>query len=1147
MSIDVRQFGEFQLDPSALELRRNGQLVHLERIPLELLKLLTERSGQVVARDEILERVWGKGVFVDTESSINTAIRKIRRALGDNPDEPRFVVTIPTKGYRFLAPVIIVGSEIALTDHDSKVAPVWARQTQERRHLTILVCELTNSTATTAQSDPEDWWENVTDYRSAVVHAIEHYGGHLGTNRGDCMMAYFGWPEAYDNNAERAALAALAIMEAVTRLNQRPGRPKLSARAAIDCGIAVVSASVNNEADVFGDVPNIAARAQAIAEPGSLLITGAVHQLISGLFVVEQHSGQALQGFAERIKLYRLVRPSGIRGRFAAAAAARPLTPFAGREAELRLLMSAWERVVDGYGQAVLMAGEAGIGKSRLLYHFREQIAGHAHTWLESASSPFSRNTPFYPIGEMLRQSLHWDSKPNAEQRLAALETSLGRAGLKLSEALPLIAQFLELPLSGEHAPLSLTPEQQRKGLLATLAGWACGAAKDRPIVLATEDLHWADASTLELIQLLTEQGAKARLLVLSTARPEFHPEWRARSHHSHITLDRLSVPDVRGMIAQLVADKALSDETINAVIERTSGVPLFVEELTRAVLVREDDRRTATEIPASLQDSLMARLDRLGPAKEILQIGAVIGNEFSFELLQAVNPIAKEDLIAELRRLADAELLYVSGIAPDASYQFKHVLIRDAAYEALLRNRRKELHRSVAQAIDEKFPALKAMQPEVLARHWTEAGETPQAIVEWSRAGKVAEARGAFIEAQESFHQALALLNLLPETPERDKQELRLRRSLVAIVRVTRGGGAPETVELATRIDVLAQKNGDLPSVLWSVLTKALRAGFAGDLSSAAPLADQALELALREGSPKAIAYARNLQMYASMVRGDLMGTEKHFAAGLRFFDDAAFRHNPSGGAMATFGCASLNAWLLGRADIALSRAALIRAAARPGNLHDLAWSDLLAALVYARMREYETVELLAARALDLFEKHRFPNLAATSRYLLGYARAHVVDATEGIALLRQGVDETLQSENRVDIPESMTWLAAAQLLAGAVSDGLETVEQVLTLCPEVVYDRPETLRIRGELLLKLGDQQLAHADFRDSIAMARSMGAKAWELRTTMSLARLLKLQGCYLEARSTLAGIYGWFTEGFDTPDLRDARALLENLQT
>ena len=731
------------------------------------------------------------------------------------------------------------------------------------------------------------------------------------------------------------------------------------------------------------------------------------------------------------------------------------------------------------------------------------------------------------------------------EEYLERLERALSSAGLKPADTAPLIADLLQLPVGERYPAITLTPEQRRRRLLATLTGWVFGAAKLQPVVMVIEDLHWLDPSTLALEQLLAQQGVMVPLMLICTARPEFHAQWPMRSHHTQITLNRLSARNVREMVGLVAARNALTSESVDAVIERTGGVPLFVEELTRAVLESGAVKLSAREIPVTLHDSLMARLDRLGSAKEVLQLGSVIGGEFSYKLLYALHPTSERELESELRKLTDADLLYFRGIAPDATYQFKHALIRDAAYEALLKSRRKELHRLVARTIDETFPDIKAAHPEVLARHWTEAGEIEPAIDEWSRSGNAAEARNAFIEAQESFHQALALLNLLPESRKRDGRELELRQSLVQMLRLTRGWAASETVAAFERVRVLAEKSGDLMRLVESVFTRSFHACVAGDFSTAAALADEALELALREGRPSLMASLHMMQLVVRFYLGDLAGAENHFVAGLKFFDDPAFRQNPNGGAIAAFGWASWNAWILGRADIARERMARMKAAVNPANPHDLAWSELLAAVLHAFMRENDTAEALAARALDLCEKHGFPNEEAFSRCLLGQARAELGRAAEGIALIRQGIDARVQMGDRAAIPGYMTSLAAAELRAGAIGDALETVEQALSLNPEEAMSRPEKLRIRGEVRLKQKNLQLAEADFRDSIAMARSMGAKAWELRTTMSLARLLAFNGRRDEACSMLAEIYNWFTEGFDTGDLKESKALLEEL--
>jgi class 3 adenylate cyclase/tetratricopeptide (TPR) repeat protein/ribosomal protein L40E len=1011
----------------------------------------------------------------------------------------------------------------------------------ERRHLTVLFCDLVGSTGIATRLDPEQWRETVAGYHRAAADAITRFDGHVAKYLGDGVMAYFGWPAAHDNDAERAARAGLALLDAIAKLNERSGHAKLSARVGIDSGTVVIGKGAGNEAEVFGDVPNIAARVQAAAEAGTVAITDATYRLVSGLFIVEDCGAQELKGIERPLQIYRVFQPSGVRGRFEAAAAAGGLTPFVGREDELRSLMNRWERALDGEGQVALIIGEAGIGKSRLVRRFHEQIVDTPHTWIEAGAGAFFQNTPFYPVTEMLRQGLFagGNGPPDAIAQLAGVLTHVG---LKPAEAIPLIAPLLDLALPAEYPPSTLSPEQQRRRLLATLVEWVLGLARAQPLVIAIEDLHWVDPSTLELIQLLVEQGATSRLLLLYTARPEFHAPWPLRAHHTQLTLNRLSARNVRTMVAQVAASKAMSDETVATVVERTGGVPLFVEELTRAVLESGEAKLTGREIPATLHDSLMARLDRLGPAKEVIQVGAVIGSEFSYELLRAVHPIGEAELQAGLRALTDAELLYIRGIAPDASYQFKHALIRDAAYEALLKSRRKELHRQVARTIDELFATLKETHPEVLARHWAEAGETELATAEWTRAAKVAQARNAFIEAQESYQQALALLNLLLESPERNSRELDLRQAVLIVLRVTRGDAAPETIAATQLVTELTEKIGDIRKLSQSAGAQFLAAVHAGNLSAAAILADKALDLALRSGSTPVVAAAYGLEVIAQHHCGDLVGTERNFSAWSEVCDDPEYGQLIEA-KIATFALASRNAWMLGRADIAREREVNMMNAAIGGNLYRTALSSCRAAQLQVLLRDYQQAVKLAGRAFELAEKHQFPHLLPTALCVLGWARAEMGLFAEGIALIRQGI-AAAASGLRLGITNFYLLLADAEHLVGA-KEAFQAVEQALQANPEERECRPEALRIRGELRLKLGQLELAESDFRDSISLAQSMSAKSWELRATMSLARLLDNNGRRDDARAMLAEIYNWFTEGFDTADLKDAKALLNEL--
>jgi class 3 adenylate cyclase/tetratricopeptide (TPR) repeat protein len=839
----------------------------------------------------------------------------------------------------------------------------------EHRHLTVLACELRmNSASRAPQGDPEEWWEEVADYHRAALHAIERNGGHVGPYRGSySMMAYFGWPQAHDNNAENAVRAGLAILEEIAQLDQRmETRSPVSPRIGIHSGAVVIGARSGGEGDILGDTPDIAIQVHAAAPPGTIVMTAATHQLVCGLFVTEDCGVHQLKDYAQPVNIYRVVRPSAARGRLDATAGG--LTPFVGREEELRLLMNRWERALDGEGQVVLIIGEPGIGKSRLLRHFHEQIAATPHTWVQTAAMPSYQNTPFYPIAELLRQLVPALKGDGADEQLARFEQRLASAGLKPAEAIRLLAPLLNLTVPVEYPPLAYSAEQQRRRLFALMMGLVLAAARMQPLVIATEDLHWADPSTLDLIQILVEQAATGPLLLLYTARPEFRAQWPWRAHHTQITLNALNVRSVRIMVRHVAARRPLSDETVAAIVERTGGVPLFVEELTRAVLEASDEKLSGREIPVTLHDSLMARLDRLGVAKETAQVGAVIGGEFPYELIRAVHPIEEDDLQQALRTLADADLLYVRGIAPEATYQFEHALIRDAAYQALLKSRRKELHRQVAHTIEGKFPALKETHPELLARHWSEAGETESAIAEWERAGRAAEGRSAFREALASYYEALKLLKLTPDSPEHDVRELALRQAALIVLLLIKGGGAPEAIDAARSAIALARKSGNFTQLSHLMIARAFSVLIAGDISAAAMLANEALTIARAEGDPHTLGLACGLQLFPCWYRGDLAGAEKHFAAGRELFERPDLDDLSRLIAIIAFGVMSSNAYQMGRTELGRERQAKMRQiATNQKNQYEIGSIGFLSAAFHNLAKEYEEAEPLAAHALEL------------------------------------------------------------------------------------------------------------------------------------------------------------------------------------
>ena len=684
-----------------------------------------------------------------------------------------------------------------------------SQDSAERRHLTVMFCDLVGSTSISAKLDAEDWRDLVGGYLDAASAAVEEMGGHVAKKLGDGIMALFGYPLAQENDAERAVRASLGIQRALAEINRRnagAGRPELMARIGVETGAVVVDSS----GEIFGDAPNVAARVQALAEPGAIFITAKVQRQVAGLFVAEDRGAQALKGVPEPTVLYRIVRASGGGRR----SGQRALTPLVGREEEVAMLLRRWERARAGEGQFVQIVGEPGLGKSRLIEEFHARLVDTPHTWVEWSSSQLLQNTPLHPIAEWGRQRFGSADVP-AERRLADLESTLQSINLDPTENVPLLAHLLDIPLPPERAS-KLAPEELRRRQLAALLAWYMAGARVQPAVVAMEDLHWADPTTLDVLRSFADRGAFAPLLVLATTRPEFRAPWDMRSHHGVISLAPLDRRQVARMVGELAAKHALSQAIVDGVNERTGGVPLFVEEVTRLLLERGEQGGSQT-IPPTLQQSLSARLDRLGPAREVATIGAVLGRGFSYPLLRAVAGMDDAPLHAALEKLAEADILLVEGLPPEAEYRFKHALIQDAAYENLLKSRRQALHRRAAETLRDQFPDRAAAEPEALAHHFTQAGLTDAAIDHWGKAGDQALRRSAFQEAIAHLGKAIAMADraaggtAADASGERRHLHVAYGNALIA----ARGYGAPETTEAFAKARESAHGEKDAPERL--------------------------------------------------------------------------------------------------------------------------------------------------------------------------------------------------------------------------------------------------------------------------------------------------------------------------------------------
>jgi predicted ATPase len=953
-------------------------------------------------------------------------------------------------------------------------------------------------------------------------------------------MALFGYPQAQENDAERAVRAALAIQRALAELNARnagKGAPELSARIGLESGAVVVDST----GEVFGEAPNIAARVQALAEPGAVVVTANVHRQVAGLFVAEDKGAHELRGVAAPMTLYRIVRASGWR-----RASARTLTPLVGREEELELLRRRWERARSGAGQLTLIVGEPGIGKSRLVEEFRATLGETPHTFVEWSSSQLLQNTPLRPIAEWGRQRFGADE--SADRRLADLENTLRLIGLDPAEYAPLIAPLVDIPLPDERAA-KLAPEELRHRQMAAMTTWFLAGARSQAVALAFEDLHWSDPTSLDLMQALAERGAQAPLFILATARPEFRPPWSLRSHHSVISLSPLDRAGVAQMVGELAAGHALSDEVVNGVSERTGGVPLFVEEVTRLLLERGDGGGLQA-IPPTLQQSLAARLDRLGEAREVAQIGAVLGRDFTHALLSAVGEIDYSALQSALDRLSGADLLIAEGAGPQANYRFKHALIQDAAYESLLKSRRQALHRRAAEIL-RGAPERAAAEPEVIAHHLTEAGLDDPAIEWWGKAGDQALRRSAFQEAIAHLGKAIAMADKAAGVSSQgQKLHVAYGNALIA----ARGYGAFETTEAFARARERAGGDKDTPERLAADYGLWAGSCVRGELSLMRVHAETFLsDVEARPDSPEA-GVAHRAAGATHWFAGEYREAREHLERALALFqpgrdDDLAFRFGVDHGVVATLYLA-LTLWPQGEFGRAVSL--LSDAEARITGLAHIAtraYGRNHAALFELMRGDLARIEPNAIELAQLSREHDLPLYRAFGIFFEGVARDESGTPGSGLPDMRRGVE--LLREQNILIFDGLikVALAQAEARAGDVSRGLAVLDEALTTGERIGCRtfEAELHRVRGDMLLKHdpANPTAAEEALQTAIAVAKTQSTRSFELRAALSLAKLYQSTGRPADAHAVLTPALEGFSPTREMPEIAEAQALVAAL--
>jgi class 3 adenylate cyclase/predicted ATPase len=1040
----------------------------------------------------------------------------------------------------------------------------------ERRQLTVLFCDLADSTRLARQLDPEDLREVIRTYQATCVAVLQRFGGHVAQYLGDGLLVYFGYPQAHEDDAQRAVRTGLGILEAMGMLPTRLLRDTsvhLAVRIGIHTGMVVVGemgSGGRHEHLALGDTPNLAARLQGLAAPNTVVISAATARLVHGYFTCHDLGTHTLKGLETPVRVSQVLGESAAQSRLDVAGATG-LTPLVGREAEVTLLRERWAQSTEGLGQVVVLSGEAGIGKSRLVHVLTEQVV-EAHTPRPRLRcSPYHTNSVLYPVIEHIQRLLYWHRAETPDARLATLEQALQTARLPLAEVVPLVAALLSLPVPAHYPPLTLSPQRQKQQTLVALVAWLLAEAAQQPVLSIWEDLHWADPSTLELLALLLDQVPTARLLLVLTARPEFRPPWAPRSYVTPLTLTRLLRPQVEDLVLRMTGGKPLPVEVLRQIVEKTDGIPLFVEELVKTILelglVREEAERYVLTgplpplaIPTTLQDALMARLDRLAPVKAVAQLGAVLGREFSYALLRAVAPLEEATLQHSLAQLVAAELLYQRGMPPQATYLFKHALVQDAAYHSLLRSTRQQHHQRIAQVLEAQFPEISETQPEILAHHYTEAGLTEQAIPYWQRAGQQALQRSANLEAVQHLTMGLTLLATLPDTSARVQHELDLQIALGPALIATKGPAAPEVEQTYARTRALCQQVGETPqlfSTLWG-LCRFYRAR--GALPTARELGEQLYRLAQREAVPTPRLEAHDALGSTLFHLGEYAAAQTHLEQGIALTDPTvqralALRHDVAPGVTCLAYVANI-LWCLGFPAQAVrwdqEALALAQTLAHP---YSLVFAQYWAALLHHRRREAPAVQAQAEALVTLATAQVFPLWVGLGTCWHGWALAMQGQCEAGMAQMRQGLAVVLAAGYMLARPLCLVLLAEAAGHIGQVEEGLRLLTEALAAFETSGRGDllAETYRLQGELLLRQATPDAAQAEvcFQQALGIARRQQAKSWELRAAVSLSRLWQQQGKRDTARQLLAPIYGWFTEGFDTADLQEAEALLEEL--
>ena len=1038
-----------------------------------------------------------------------------------------------------------------------------AKDAAERRQVTVMFCDLVGSTALSARLDPEDMREVIGAYQCCCAEQITKVGGFVAKYMGDGVLAYFGYPQAHEDDAERAARGALCLVEAVPQL-RTAHNVSLQVRIGVATGVVVVGDLIGEgaaqEQGVVGETPNLAARLQALAEPGQVIISQSTRRLTGGLFEYRDLGRVTLKGLAEPIEAWQVVGASKVASRFEAQHEAA-LTPLVGRQEELELLLRRWRQTVSGEGRVVLLSGEPGIGKSRLVVALEEGLQRTPHVRMRYFCSPQHTDSAFYPIVSQLERAAQFERQDEPRSKLAKLKALIGHS-LGGDDDFELLAELLSIPSGDLYSPVETSPQRKKEMTIEALLRQLEALTRDQPVLMIFEDVHWIDPSSREALDLIVERVASLPILLIITFRLEFQPPWIGQPHVNVINLNRLSRRDGATLVGSVAGSSLLSPEITAEIVERTDGIPLFAEELTKAVMEAEPQAGggkaalanaplAAFSVPASLHTSLMARLDRLGaPAKETAQIGAVIGREFLHPLLVEVSENSEAHLGSALAKLMEAGLVFRRGMPPGATYLFKHALVRDAAYGSLLRPKRQLLHNRVVSVIEGQFPELVVAQPELLAQHCAEAGLVERAIGYWLKAGQQAMARSAMVEAIAQLMKGLELVRRLPVDRRSRQYELDLQTTLGTALTAVKGYAASETGEAYTRARQLCEELGDTPAFARVGYGQYLFHLIRAEVQRSHDVALEILNFAEKAGSEEALILGNRVLGVTLFEQGQCGAARERMKIAWTLLDkyEAQQGHAARGRdarVMIPTWETTIASWqgFLDQAYEARERA-LVEAQA--SSLHSRIFAQCFGANCLIIRGDYGRAVEESDTICSLAGELGFPYFVACGLMIKGTAKSGL-GHEDSISFFERGIQLYRSTGAKWALPQ---WLCAFASAPGQQIDvAWAILEEGFAVVNETGerWNEAELYRLRGKLSLSASapDERVAEADFLRARQIAAEQGAKLLELRASTNLARLWRDQGRRGEAHDLLAPVYRWFTEGFETPDLKEATALLDEL--